>query len=186
MQEVMQQPEDPDSLSRKAGKDLYGTAVGMLRRVELWRLGNAWGFEFPNGASKDFMLPFFMQLESEGKNPFQPPNGKTLDEIARTREVSHKGKSVAENDSRERALEAEGKPMLDKVVEPITPSPDVIQPREKTEFEVSLEKAPMQKVRALCKLRDIPYSTKDKKVVLIDRIMENIGGSFVKDTTRGR
>lgn len=181
MPEVMQQPEDPEQLSRKAGKDIYGTSVGMLRRSELWRLGNAWGMEFPIGASKDFMLPFFMQLESEGKNPFQPPNGKTVDEIARTREVIHSGKSKAENDAKERAEMATG-----QAPAPITPSPDAILPREKTEFEVSLEKATMQKVRALCKLRDIPYSTKDKKTVLIERIMENIGGSFVKDTTRGR
>ena len=180
MPEVMQQPEDPDQISRKAGKDLYGTSVGMLRRVELWRLGNAWGFKFPVGASKDYMLPFFMQLESEGKNPFVPPNGQRLDDIARSREVEHSGDTKAEDDSKERAeMEAEA-------VAPITPSPDVIQPREKTDFEVSLEKATMQKVRALCKLRDIPYSTRDKKIALIDHIMENIGGSFVKDSTRGR
>ena len=162
--EIMQQPQNPDDISRQAGRDLYGTPVGILRRAELYRLGNAWGFEFPVGASKDFMLPFFMQLEADGKNPLKPPGG-TLDQICKAREVKFNGETHAEREEDPYGL---------------------IKPEETSKFEAGLQALHMSKIRKICKLRGIPQTIRDRKQDLIARIVDTSGGnSFGDDITDG-
>lgn len=148
----MSDPENPDIIARRAGQDLYGSKVGALRRAELWRLGNAWGAKFPEGATKDFMLPFFQQLEAEGKNPLRPPQGN-LDEIVKTRAVEHSGASHAE-------LAPEEDNKLISELEP-----------PKSEFQQKLEALPFWKVRNFAHRRRIPQTPKDTKIALIARIM---------------
>lgn len=180
MPEVMQHPEEPEMLSRKAGRDIYGTSAGMLRRTELFRLGNAWGFKFPAGATKDFMLPYFQQLEADGKDPLRPPGNKTLNEIVTSREVEFDGTNVAENDLAERALEKEehkANVFEEALVKPNL-GPD--------EFELKLQKARIWEVRKLCKERGIAYSTRDRKVDLVARIMDTIGDRNDEDSSTGR
>jgi hypothetical protein len=153
---IVQQPQNPDEMARLAGKELYECSVGMLRRVELWRLGNAWGMNFPAGATKDFMLPFFKQLEAEGKNPLRPPNAN-LDTLVKTREVAHSEENHSETPP------------------PEIHHPDVIQPALKTDFELKLEAARMSEIRKICAMRGIAWSTKDRKLDLIARIMAATG-----------
>lgn len=176
---VMQHPEEPDMLARKAGKDIYGTSAGMLRRTELYRLGNAWGFKFPAGATKDFMLPYFQQLEAEGKDPLRPPGGKPLHEIVSAREVQFDGTNVAENDLQERA-EMDAEQNGNEFTE------GLVKPAFKSKLELELEKAKIWEVRKLCKKRGLAYSTKDKKIDLIARIMDSIGDQNGEDAFAGR
>lgn len=155
MPERLSDPQEPDLLARQAGKDLYNSKVGVLRRVELWRLGNLWGLNFPVGASKDFMLPFFQQLEAEGKDPLRPPSGAvhgTAD--LRTRDVKYSDQSH-----------------IEKV-------PDT------TDFEQRLMAQPMHQLKKICKLRGIPQSPKDLKVALVKRIIEASEGND-QDTLGG-
>ena len=159
MPEILQQPGSPDELARRAGKDIYGTVVGMLRRVELFRLGNAWGMNFPAGASKDYMLPFFKQLEAEGKNPLRPPAGN-LDEVVRAREVTHN----SENHS-ERAEEEDVPPLS---------APDEIKPAPVSDFEMTLLRTPHAQLKKMCKLRGIQQERNDSKKTLVARIMANV------------
>lgn len=153
----MSDPENPDMVARKAGQDLYGSKVGALRRSELWRLGNAWGAKFPEGATKDFMLPFFQQLEAEGKNPMRPPGGSPLETVIRAREVEHSGPSHAE-------LAPEDEKLITELEPP------------KSEFQTKLEALPFWKVRNFAHRRAIPQKPKDTKIMLIARIM-----SYVKE-----
>jgi hypothetical protein len=155
MPEILQQPQNPDEMARLAGKQLYECSVGMLRRVELWRLGNAWGMNFPVGATKDYMLPFFKQMEAEGKNPLRPPNAN-LDTLVKTHEVVHSAENHSETP-------------------PPEINPDVILPEPKTDFELKLETAHMSKIRKICAMRGINYSSKDRKLDLIARIMAATG-----------
>lgn len=187
MPEIMQQPDSPDALARRAGRDLYETPVGILRRAELWRLGNAWGLKFPIGASKDYMLPFFKQMEAEGKNPLRPPGGN-LDELVRTHDVTHSDEDHSEEIS-------EPEPLVPVKVEPVdtivsspdgktyrvvgnqlievdVPAPTVIEPtEEKTEFELKLEALPMAQLKKICKMRGIVQLRTDRKKDLIARIV---------------
>lgn len=184
MPEIMQQPRSPEELARIAGKELYGTPVGMLRRAELWRLGNAWGMKFPDGASKDFMLPFFKQLEAEGKNPLNPPGG--LDAAVRKREVEHSGDKHGEfyADLRDGAIAihpVDGKKyrvyggryaeLVDELPPPIAPAPDEIKPAPISDFEMQLLKTSRAQLKKMCKLRGIAQGRDDTKVTLVARIM---------------
>lgn len=166
---VMQQPDDPDSLSRRAGKDIYGTSVGMLRRVELWRLGNAWGMNFPAGATKDFMLPFFKQIEADGKNPFFPPNGGNLDQLVKARDVVH-----SDEDHTEKIEIPE-----DEV--PEIPVPKELKPEPVDDFQMMLLRTSHAQLKKMCKLRGIEQKRNDSKQTLVARIMAN-----VQDTTERR
>lgn len=159
MPDILEQPRNPDEMARLAGKDLYECSVGMLRRVELWRLGNAWGMNFPAGATKDHMLPFFKQLEAEGKNPLRPPNAN-LDTLVKTREVVHSEVNHSETPPPEI---------------PEIHHPDVIQPALKSDFELKLEASRMSDIRKICSMRGIPFSSKDRKLDLIARIMAATG-----------
>lgn len=150
---ILQDPQNPDHLSRLAGKTIYDTPVGCLRRYELYRLGNAWGMNFPSGATKDYMLPFFKQLESEGKNPLRPPAGN-LDELVRRREVTFSPENHSETASEE----------------DVAPQP-VIEPAPKSDFEAKLEAMHMGPIRRLCRLRGIPQTNKDRKQDLVARIV---------------
>lgn len=158
MAEIMQQPMDPSDLARLAGKDIYGTSVGMLRRTELWRLGNAWGLEFPNGASKDYMIPFFQRLEAEGKNPLRPPGNKSLDEIVKGRVVVHSDENHATTD-----LEP---------LEPIKAAPEA----KPDEFALRLEKQSQAQLKKIAKLRGITQSRSDSKAELIAKIVAASSG----------
>lgn len=71
---IVKQPDDPDTIARRAGIDLYGSSVGDLRRSELARLLNAWNLKPPVGATKDEMLAMFAKLELANKNPRRPPD----------------------------------------------------------------------------------------------------------------
>lgn len=153
-------PQEPDTLARIAGKDMYGTAVGSLRRVELWRLGNLWGMKFPVGASKDFMLPFFMQLEAEGKNPMQPP-GMRLEHTAqlRSRNVSYSGSHV----------------------EVFGEKPPEIREQDTDEsFQEKLMKHHMWQLKKICKLRGIHQTNKDTKKELVARILSVSGDQSIE------
>lgn len=158
MPEIMQQPRSPDELARLAGKELYGTSVGMLRRAELWRLGNAWGMKFPDGCSKDYMLPFFKQLEAEGKNPLRPPMG-TLDTVTSARAVEHSGETHGEM-----VKEEEEVPLA---IEP----PDVLKPQPVTDFETKLLHLPHAQLKKMCKLKGIPQERNARKIDLIAAII---------------
>lgn len=156
-------PLEPDTLARIAGKDIYGTSVGTLRRVELWRLGNVWGMQFPVGATKDYMLPFFKQLEAEGKNPLQPP-GVTLTDTGqlRTRDVSFSKESHVE-DTDEVGL--------------------IVKPAPVGEFEAKLNELSRYQLKKVCKMRGIPQELTDKKQDLIARILAaSEGGTLEQDT----
>lgn len=144
---IMQQPMDPSDLARLAGKDIYGTSVGMLRRSELWRLGNAWGMNFPVGASKDYMIPYFQRLEAEGKNPLRPPGNQNLDTLVKERVVLH-----SEENHSELAI------------------PEELEPA-KDDFALKLEKLPQAQLKKICKLRGIEQSRNDTKQKLIEKII---------------
>lgn len=160
-------PQEPDTMARIAGKDLYGTIVGTLRRVELWRLANAWGMEFPAGATKDYMLPFFMRLEAEGKNPLKPP-GMVITDTAqlRQREVKFTAENHAEKDS--------------------DPLPEVVQPKPISDYEKELMAAPMGQLKKICKMRGITQSPRDRKADLVARIIATIEGQPSEQDTSGR
>lgn len=151
MAKVMQQPMDPSDLARLAGKDIYGSTVGMLRRTELWRLGNAWGLNFPAGASKDYMIPFFQRLEAEGKNPLRPPGNKNLDVLVKERVVVHSDENHSEM--------AEPEPL----VEPAKPVED--------DLTLKLEKLPQAQLKKIAKLRGVEQSRNDTKQSLIAKII---------------
>lgn len=139
----------------------------MLRRAELWRLGNAWGFNFPVGCSKDYMLPFFKQLEADGKNPLRPP-GRRLDEVCRGREVEHSGETHAEREEDPYGLLApkEEAPVL-------------------AELKERLTKMHVGKVRKLCKEYGLPQDIHDRKQDLIARIIDKLEGQEGDNTTDG-
>lgn len=160
MPQILQQPQNADEVARLAGRDIYETPVGMLRRAELWRLGNAWGFKFPNGASKDFMLPFFKQLEAEGKNPLRPP-GANLDTLVKARAVEHSEVNHAET------AEEEELPSITTAVREA-----IIKPEPKSDFALKLEKMPMGDLKKLCRLRGIEQSNRDRKHDLVSRILD--------------
>jgi len=163
------EPQEPDTLARIAGKDIYGTTVGALRRVELWRLGNAWGMNFPVGATKDFMLPFFMRLEAEGKNPMRPPGMV----IEHTGQLRSRDVVFSEQNHTENSEESE------EEVPPVVPSPS-------SEFEAMLLSSQMWRLRKLCKMRGIKHSPKDCKADLVNRIMATIGDQNIEQDTPGR
>lgn len=148
----MTDPEEPDTLARRAGLDIYGSRVGALRRVELWRLGNLWGLNFPVGASKDFMIPFFQRLEAEGKNPMMPP-GKPISHIGelRSRDVKYSDESH---------------------VEEIKVDPN--------EFKTKLEAVHHGKLKKICKMRGIPQLQTDKKADLVARILAACEGNILE------
>ncbi|HEY6019653.1 MAG TPA: hypothetical protein VIY48_07060 [Candidatus Paceibacterota bacterium] len=173
MPAIMQQPSEPDDLARKAGRDIYGTVVGMLRRVELWRLGNAWGMKFPDGASKDYMLPFFKQLEAEGKNPLRPPVNGTLDQIVKAREVEHSDERhssvVPPEEEEQKVNETAPEPTIEQLL-----TPDTIQPNPVGEFEKKLLATPYGQLKKICKLRGVLHYRTDKKPTLVARIMAHV------------
>lgn len=156
MPEIMQEPQSPEEVARLAGKDIYGTSVGILRRVELWRLGNAWGLKFPVGASKDYMIPFFKQLEAEGKNPLRPPVDGNLDEIVSKRDVKFSAENHSERGDDPYAL---------------------IPPEPMSDFEKSLAKLHHGQLKKICKLRGIKHARTDRKQDIIARIVSE-GTSF--------
>jgi hypothetical protein len=173
----MTDPAEPDTQARIAGRDLYGTIVGSLRRVELWRLANLWGMQFPAGASKDYMLPFFMQLEAEGKNPLRPP-GMVVETTAdlRSRNVKFAPQNHAEFEM--------------VVAHPDTGEPVavkdglLVQPNPKSDFEAKLEKLHHGQLKKICKMRGIPQTVKDRKADLIARIVAASEGiDFEQDLT---
>lgn len=174
MPQIMQQPQNPDEISRRAGLDIYECSVGMLRRAELWRLGNAWGMKFPVGASKDFMLPFFKQLEANGKNPLRPPQGN-LDALVKTHECEFSSEIHAET------VEEENKPGTDVLVmDPTDNIPTVLGLDGKPEkpqitFKERLEILPHGQLKKICKLRGIPQGRQDKKKDLIASILAAAG-----------
>ena len=156
MAKVMQQPMDPSDLARLAGKDIYGSTVGMLRRTELWRLGNAWGLNFPAGASKDYMIPFFQRLEAEGKNPLRPPGGQNLDTLVKERVVLHSEENHSE------------------MADPVSLEPPVSAAAEKpesNEFALKLERLPQAQLKKIAKLRGVEQSRNDTKQSLIAKII---------------
>jgi len=153
MPQIEQYPQNPDEVSRLAGKDIYECSVGVLRRAELWRLGNAWGLTFPVGCSKDYMLPFFKQLEAEGKNPLRPP-GKHLDALVKDRAVEHSKETHAERDD----VDA------------------VLKPRETPQITADLAKLPIGKIRKLCKEYGLSQTIHDRKKDLIARLLDKIEG----------
>ena len=157
------EPQEPDTLARIAGKDIYGTVVGSLRRVELWRLGNLWGLNFPVGASKDYMLPFFMRLEAEGKNPLRPP-GVTISSTGdlRSRDVKFSGTHV------------ESAPA------------DFIAPQPVSDFEAKLAKLHHGQLKKICKMRGIPQTQRDRKDDLIARIVAASEGNNLEQDIIGR
>lgn len=163
MPEVMQQPRDPEYLAREAGKNIYGTSVGMLRRAELWRLGNAWGMKFPDGCSKDFMLPFFKQLEAEGKDPLRPPSGSLM-AVVTSREVQHSEENHAEVPTPEELLEVAAK----------YATPDTITPAPISEFEEKLRKTPHGLLKKMCKERGIKQERTDSTATLVQRILVHV------------
>ena len=155
-------PQEPDTLARIAGKEIYGSTVGALRRVELWKLGNLWGMEFPVGASKDYMLPFFQRLEAEGKNPLRPP-GVVIESTGdlRSRDIKYAGSHV----------------------EPMPA--DFIQPEPMSEFEAKLNKLHHGQLKKMCKMRGIPQTVQDRKADLIARIIAaSEGNKIEQDTTQ--
>lgn len=156
-------PQEPDTVARIAGKDIYGTTVGALRRIELWKLGNCWGMEFPVGASKDYMLPFFMRLEAEGKNPMKPP-GVVINSTGdlRSRDIKYTGTHV------------------EKV------PADFIQPAPMSEFEAKLHKLHHGQLKKMCKMRGIPQTVQDRKVDLIARIIAATEGNEIDQDIAGR
>lgn len=160
MAEIMQQPQNPDDLARLAGKQMYGTPVGMLRRVELFRLGNAWGHKFPDGATKDSMLPFFKELEAQGKNPLAPPTG-SLDQVVKTREVEHEGKPAYETVEELAPLEV----------------PDEIKPAPVSDFEMKLLNTPHAQLKKICKMKGIRQERNDSSKTLVARIMAAAGAT---------
>lgn len=166
----MSQLESPDQQARRAGKMLYGTAVGSLRRVELYRLGNAWGATFPVGATKDFMIPFFQNLEAAGKDPFKPPHPVPL-------KASH-------------SAENHGEVSVELGVDIVTPETnilgvDTITPAPKSEFEAKLEALHHCKLKKICKDRGISQTNKDRKQDLIARIVAASEGQSVKNVFDG-
>ena len=169
-------PQAPDLQARIAGRDIYGTTVGALRRVELWRLANLWGTEFPAGASKDYMLPFFKQLEAEGKNPMRPP-GMVVETTAdlRSRDVKFAPQNHAEIDM--------------VVLHPDTGEPVAIrdgllvQPNPKSDFEVRLEGLHHGQLKKICRMRGIPQTQKDRKTDLIARIVAASEGTNFGENT---
>ena len=163
------EPQDPQDIARIAGKDIYGTSVGMLRRVELWRLGNAWGMEFPIGASKDYMIPFFMRLESEGKNPLRPP-GQNLDALVKQRAVVFSDGTHAETQDPFEVV---------KVQDTITPEPV-------SDIEEKLQKAHMGQLKKICKMRGLPNHFKDRKKDLVARIVASMKDEKVDENTPER
>lgn len=154
--EKMSDPVEPDTLARQAGKDMYGSVVGTLRRVELWRLGNAWGLQFPVGASKDYMLPFFKEIEGRGENPLRPP-GRVIHDTGqlRTRDTVFSGPSQAEN--------ADMPPVSD--------------------FVAKLEKMMMGDLKKLCRERGIYQHRTMKKPEIIARIVAAIEDNPVEQNS---
>jgi len=168
--QIMQYPDDPDKLAREAGKKIYGTVVGCLRRHELYRLGNAWGHKFPVGATKDFMIPFFIQLEANGKDPFRPP------QVVPTR-PEHSDESHADRIQKNASLPKESQVDALKAFS------------KEAEKEVSLEERvgsmKFYELRKLCKARGIPQTPKDRKVDLVARVLDyaNGGDHLVQDVS---
>ena len=152
---ILQYPENPDQIARLAGKSIYDTSVGLLRRAELYRLGNAWGAKFPVGATKDYMLPFFKDLEAKGVNPLRPPTEKSLDALVKERSCEFDGTN-----------HAEVAPPEEQNV-----NSSVFVPPPKSEFETKLEGLHMGDIRKMCKLRGILQTNKDRKQDLIARII---------------
>lgn len=184
MIQIMQYPTAPDLIARKAGKTMYGTAVGSLRRNELYRLGNAWGAKFPVGATKDFMIPFFTQLESQGKDPFKPPYASP--QTARHSELTHieRGdQDVMLGGEMVHSASSELSPAMAPQPDPIAPqsAPDVILPTPMGDFETKLNALPHGKLKKLCFERKIPQSNKDRKQELIARIVAASEAPDVKD-----
>jgi hypothetical protein len=157
MPQQLTDPQDPDEIARIAGKDIYGTRVGVLRRTELFRLGNLWGMNFPIGASKDFMLPFFQRLESEGKNPLHPPSGA----IQQTAELRKREVTFSEQSHIE------------------------VVPIVEDDFEARLKALPHGQLKKMCKLRGITHYARDKKPDLIARILAASEGTSEQDTPSG-
>ena len=157
------EPQEPDTLARIAGRDIYGSTVGALRRVELWKLGNLWGMEFPVGASKDYMLPFFMRLEAEGKNPLRPP-GAVINSTGdlRSRGVKYVGTHTEQMPA------------------------DFIEPEPVSEFEAKLNKLHHGQLKKMCKMRGIPQTVQDRKVDLVARILAASEGNQIEQDITGR
>lgn len=165
--QIMSQPQSPDELARLAGRDLYECSVGMLRRSELWRLGNAWGLNFPVGCSKDYMIPYFKQLEADGKDPLRPP-GKRLDDVVHAREVEHSTETHAEREEDPYGL-----------VAPKEEAPSLAALKEQ------MSKMHVGKVRKLCKEHGLPQDIHDRKQDLIARIIDKLEGHGGDNTTDG-
>lgn len=158
MVEILQQPESPEKLAREAGKKIYGTVVGCLRRSELSRLGNAWGIKFPVGATKDYMLPYFKQLEAEGKDPFRPPHAVPARGIHSQETHVEETKEVELNDYKPVSVE----PDISQVE--VSPEPDP--------FAAKLAELKFSELRKLAKARGIPQTNTDRKVDLVARIAD--------------
>ena len=170
MPEILQQPQSPDEIARIAGRSIYGTSVGLLRRVELYRLGNAWGFKFPVGATKDYMLPFFIDLESKGIDPLRPPKGN-LDTLVKARACEFTSENHSETPPPEEQTE-------NKTA--------TVMPAPKSSFEEKLEKSPMHEIRKLCKLRGVAFTPRDRKQDLIARIVAaSEGNDLEQDAPTG-
>lgn len=180
--EVEAQLQNPNDLARIAGKDIYGTSVGALRRTELYRLGNAWGMNFPVGASKDYMLPFFKELEARGKNPLRPPTGGTLDEVVKRREATFDGTHVDDEVVPAQGLEPQFPESKSGVLPLDEAGEGVIAPQSKSEFEQRLEGLHHGQLKKICKMRGIEQSSRDRKPDLIARIVAaSEGNDFEQD-----
>ncbi len=110
------------------------------------------------------MLPFFMRLEAEGKDPLRPP-GVTIASTGdlRTREVTYSDQSHIER----------------------APA-DFIAPEAKSEFEAKLEKLHHSQLKKICKLRGVPQERSDRKQDLVAKIVAASGGTDFEQDITGR
>ena len=140
------------SQSMEAGKQHYGCTAGALRRGELYRLGNAWGLKFPEGATKDEMIPQFKELEAQGHDILKPPN-----EIPQRAEHTEESRADLDHLS----------------------DPTLYTDREKPKMDVeaifqALEKLSISDLRKMTKALGLTQTPKDNRVALRAKIRDYI------------
>lgn len=144
---IVQGPaEDPDTIARRAGFDMYGSSVGHLRRRELARLANAFGIRFHAGATKDEMLETFRRMEMQGVHL-----------------AAHFAKAPLVPQY------ADEQPPAAPALEPpgVSPFDDALKAR----IREKLEALPVGTLRKLVAEQAIPQRATDKKPDLIDKLL---------------
>lgn len=153
---IASQPDSPENIAHRAGRDIYGSMVGGFRRTEIARICNAWNVPVAAGATKEEMLAALKPLEARGVNLLKPP-------AKMPERASYQGESKAETITEaERARAAKE-------------DAEIKQAELRAKFPALRKQlADMQigKLRAFAKTIGIPGRPTDKRDDIIDKIVE--------------